>query len=205
MTFTAASIFRLVTPVAALPEDLRLGAIEWSLLLATSGRHTVAQLGAAFGLLPDLRDAAFARLVARGLIVERELSHREFAVARATVDPDEPRTLAAFLASDLDFVPLAGPTLEEEALATAPAPAIRRLSLRNLIASLTAGAASREDGELNVYRTFLRVDPRKLERHGIRTLLFEDDRLVDDPELQGEILAAAEATLGRPCPADVFV
>jgi hypothetical protein len=185
-------------PLESLPAELRLRSLEWSLLLATSGRHTVAQIGAHFGLAAEVRDATFAALLARGLVEERPLTLDEHRAALATVAPDEPRTLTDFLAQDagapaVDFEPL-----------PLPVPPAPRLRLQALLGWLTEGAASAEDGQLNVYRTFLRLDPARLRAHGITTLRFEDDRTIADVDLAHEIVLSAEQTLGRPCPSNVF-
>jgi hypothetical protein len=183
-------------PLESLPAELRLRSLEWSLLLATSGRHTVAQIGAHFGLAAEVRDATFAALVARGLVEERPVTLDEHRAALATVAPDEPRTLTDFLAQEAG-----APAVDFEPLPLPPAP---RLRLQALLAWLTEGAASAEDGQLNVYRTFLRLDPARLRAHGITTLRFEDDRTIDDVALAREIVLSAEQTLGRPCPSNVF-
>jgi hypothetical protein len=203
--FTPATVFALTRPLAELPDTLRLGALEWSLLLATTGRHGVGQIGALFAVAPAARDAAFATLRDLGLIVERELTRLEFLTARDAVPAGEPLTLAAFLTGEPDFVPL-DPTSPEETMApVVPLLPRRRLSLKALMAFLAEGAASAEEGQMNVYRLFIRLDPQRLQKNGIKTLRFEDDRLVEDPELQEEILAAVEATFGRSCPPSVFV
>jgi hypothetical protein len=199
------TIFVLTRPLAELPDTLRLPSLDWSLLFAVSGRHTVHQIGARFGVSPAARDAAFARLLDAGLIVESPLTVAEFQAARARVDAEEPVTLAAFLADEPPFVPLE-PTPPEDAMAAViPLVSRRRLSLRNLMANLSEGAATPEEGQMNVYRLFLRLDSNELQRHGIKTLRFEDDRFVDDPDLQEQILAAYQTTFRKPCPASVFV
>lgn len=199
------TIFELTRPLAELPETLRLPSLDWSLLFAVSGRHTVHQIGALFGVTPAARDAAFARLLDAGLIVERPLTAAEFQAARARVDAEEPVTLATFLADEPPFVPLEPSPSEDAMAAVIPLVPRRRLSLRNLMANLSEGAATPEEGQMNVYRLFLRLDSNELQRHGIKTLRFEDDRFVDDPTLQEQILAAYQATFGKPCPAGVFV
>lgn len=94
-------------------------------------------------------------------------------------------------------------TLEEPAMPAASPQ--RALSLQSLMRFIRGRAADETAGQLDVYRAFLRVDPKLLERHGITTLRFEEDRLVRDAELQRRILDSVETTLGVRCPPDVFV
>lgn len=87
---------------------------------------------------------------------------------------------------------------------TDPSPS-RGLSLRALMRFIVDRAADVDAGQLDVYRSFIRLDPKLLRQHGITTLRFEDDRVVRDPELLGEIVSSVEQTLGVRCPPDVFV
>lgn len=81
----------------------------------------------------------------------------------------------------------------------------RRLSLKVLMRHILDRSPDLNSGQLDVYRVFIRVDTKLLKRNGIDTLRFEDDRLVDDPELQEAIARSMERTLGLPMPSDVFV
>lgn len=110
--FSAAAIFELTHAVDRVPEDLRLYSLDWGVLFAVTGRHTVAQIGAELRISPLDRDAAFSRLLALGLLTERLLSAGEYLRAAATVG-GEPRTLAGFLTAGL-----AGP--QGEPVAEAP-------------------------------------------------------------------------------------
>ncbi|MDA8020055.1 MAG: hypothetical protein MPN21_21665 [Thermoanaerobaculia bacterium] len=93
------------------------------------------------------------------------------------------------------FTPLHVPTSE-------PA---RRLSLKVLMRHILDRAPDVNSGQLDVYRVFIRVDTKLLKRNGIDTLRFEDDRLVEDPELQQAITRSLQRTLGLSMPSDVFV
>lgn len=213
--FTPDAIFRRVSSLAHLPAELTLQSVEWSLLLATTGQHTVAQLGAVLGLDPEVRDRACASLLARGLIEERAISLADYLVARSARRAAEPRTLASFLsdeAGDPPFVPL--DFAEEElmsprrthGLASVIAlPGRRRLSLKALMQFLIRRAPTEEAGQLDVYRAFLKLDPELLRAHGITTLRFEDDRLIESPELVRKILECVESTFELKVPAEVFV
>jgi hypothetical protein len=72
----------------------------------------------------------------------------------------------------------------------------------NLIASK---AGSREAGQLDIYRVFVRVDTALLKRNGIETLSFTDDHLVADAELEKAIVNSVKKTLGFVCPESVWV
>jgi hypothetical protein len=233
-----AAVYELAVAVERLPAELRLRSLEWGVLFALTGRHTVAQIGAHLGLEPAERDGAFARLIENGLLAERALSAGEYLRAAATVDGG-PRTLAGFLraglagpeeapaaepragrdetataapapaASDLDlggFEPLALPEEEiametRELRAAAPPP----LSLRAVMRFIAAQSGDADAGQLDIYRTFVRVSPQLLRRNGITTLRFEEDRLLTDPDLQQALLASVEQVVGRSCPPEVFV
>lgn len=80
----------------------------------------------------------------------------------------------------------------------------RTLRLRALLAFVVSRAAETEQGQLDVYRAFLKVDPKLLRRNGITTLRFEDDRRVSDPELIDAIVASVEEAIGERCPAELF-
>lgn len=86
----------------------------------------------------------------------------------------------------------------------APPPPERRLRLRSLIEFVIDRAASVEQGQLDVYRAFLRIDPKLLRRCGITTLRFEDERIVEDPELIERIEASVRETIDADLPAGLF-
>ncbi|HEV8578108.1 MAG TPA: hypothetical protein VGX68_03415 [Thermoanaerobaculia bacterium] len=229
-----AAVYELAVAVDRLPEDLRLRSLEWGVLFAVTGRHTVAQIGGHLSLAPEERDDVFARLLELGLLAERPLSAGEYLRAAATVD-GEPRTLAGFLRaglagpdgeavieshgdaapaapapmSDLElggFEPLALPD-EEIAmeLTDLPVPAPPPLSLRAVMRFIIDQSGDADAGQLDIYRAFVRVNPQLLRRNGITTLRFEEDRLLTDPDLQQALLASVEQVVGRSCPPEVFV
>lgn len=224
--FAPAAVFALAVPPESLPPDLRLRSAAWGALFAVTGRHTVAQIGASLGMDRRRLEDALAELLDRGLLRERTLSLDEYLAAAATVDDGASVTLSRFLrargtapsaaqvdaavaespasnavdaaAFALPFEPL--PLPEESAMPSEPA-----LSLRALLQTLLDHAATPDAGQLDVYRTFLRVEPQLLQRNGITTLRLEDDRVVRDPELVRAIAASARQTLGMDLPAAVFV
>lgn len=103
-----AAVYELALAVDQLPADLRLHSLEWGVLFAVTGHHTVAQIGSHLGLAPAVRDGAFVRLLDLGLLAERPLSMGEYLRAAATVD-GEPVNLAGFLRAGL-----AGPPIQPE-------------------------------------------------------------------------------------------
>ncbi|HEX7807366.1 MAG TPA: hypothetical protein VF608_01530 [Thermoanaerobaculia bacterium] len=83
--------------------------------------------------------------------------------------------------------------------------ASRKLSLRALMNLIETQAGSREAGQLDIYRVFVRVDTLLLKRSGIETLRFTEDRLVSDPELEQAIVRSVKKTLGVDCPESLWV
>lgn len=81
----------------------------------------------------------------------------------------------------------------------------RKLSLRALMNLIEKQAGSREAGQLDIYRVFVRVDTVLLRRSGIETLRFTEDHLVSDPELEQAIIRSVKKTLGLDCPETVWV
>lgn len=101
------------------------------------------------------------------------------------------------------FQPLPAPddvTKENQRMSTS-----RSLSLRALMNLIEKQAGSREAGQLDIYRVFVRVDTVLLKRSGIETLRFTEDRLVSDPELEQAIVRSVKKTLGLDCPESVWV
>lgn len=245
------AVYRRTLRPEAISPELRLRAVEWGVLFASSGQHSVAQIGAALSLSGDERDRVFRRLVALGLLVERTLAFGEYVRAAASAQGDEARSLAEFLrgapaqpdaapvlatpapegATRLDgesavlgpspaarpvpppFRPLPLPAKESamsepgslpSAAPNAGTAASRTLRLRALLDFVVGRAPDVEQGQLDVYRAFLKVEPKLLRRNGITTLRFEDDRKVTDPELVAAIVTSVEEAIGARCPAELF-
>lgn len=124
---------------------------------------------------------------------------------RQLVAPDPPKPpvvpavqTAAEAAAEPAFLPLEAPP--------APvAPGRGPLSLRALMQHILAKAGDPQSGQLDIYRVFIRINTRLLQKNGITTLRFQDDRLIEDPELQSAIAASVEKALGFPCPPEVFI
>lgn len=225
-----AAVFVAVPP-ADLPAELRLRAAEWGVYFSLTGRHTVAQLRSHLDLAATEVESALGRLVELGVAREAALSLGDYLQAAASVETEEPIPLTHYLRGGLagpsadavraetsaefeildplPFEPL--PLAEQEsdvsiADLSVPGPATApRISLRAVMDVLMRRAPDPDSGQLDVYRTFLRVDPELLRRNGIVTLHFEDDRVVSDPELLEAIVGSAERTLGEPAPARIYL
>jgi len=233
-TIHPGAVFELVRDLSTLSESLRLNNVEWGLLFAVTGKHTVYQIGAHFALSAAERDRAFSRLLAAGLIRERAVSYSEYLRAMATIRDDEPKTLGRFLRAGAAIAgrpgaigppPDAGqddvnltravPTVDSSGVKFEPLAAPvssplsvesggRRLSLKALMRFILSRAPDTNSGQLDVYRVFIRVNTKLLKSNGITTLRFEDDHLVSDPELKSAILSSVRKTLGVTCPQEVF-
>jgi hypothetical protein len=93
------TIFELVRGLEHLPPHYKLLNLEWGVLFAVTGAHTVAQIGEHLGLTEAERDAVFGRLLRAGLIRERRVTYAEYLRAVATIRDDEPKPMARFLRS----------------------------------------------------------------------------------------------------------
>ncbi len=102
------TIFKVNTTLHDIPVDLELRNVEWGLLLAVDGKHTVAQLQHAFELSDEEMITALHALLATGLLDEVTVSLSSYLHAQSTVDHDQPKTFDKFLsgaAIGLDEVP----------------------------------------------------------------------------------------------------
>lgn len=95
----ATSVLELPRSLRELPADLRLTSLEWTLLAAVSGRHTVLQVAAAFELEPERAVDVFRGLAERGLVAERPVFFPEHLRALGARGETTRRTLADFLRS----------------------------------------------------------------------------------------------------------
>lgn len=97
MPLQPGAIFQLVQDLPQISSHVELRHIEWGVLLAVTGQHTVAQISDHFGLTPETRQEVFGRLRHFGLIEERPVRFNEYVRARAISGDDSPSTLAQFL------------------------------------------------------------------------------------------------------------
>ncbi len=233
-TAPAAAVYR--PRATEIDPTLRLFAAEWALLLNLNGRDSVARLCGTLGLDREVAERAALRLLARGLIVECELTAAQYLAASAAAAPEAGETtlLALLQRGGLSIptppaaLPTPPPALAQAAPAAGPVPSpasvtlpppfrplgardavpsspARGLSLKELMAFVIGRARNREQGQLDVYRVFLRVRRDALERSGITTLRFDEDRVVSDPALLDSIRTAVESVLGVSLPPSVWV
>ncbi|HET9766183.1 MAG TPA: hypothetical protein VFS60_05020, partial [Thermoanaerobaculia bacterium] len=64
-----AAVYRPRLAPELLPGDLKLRSVEWAVLFALTGRHSVAQVAAQLGLPPGQATAAFRSLIAAKLVM----------------------------------------------------------------------------------------------------------------------------------------
>lgn len=225
------AVYRRAKEPQQLPNEIRLTALEWALYFGVDGTRTVAELGRQFRVEVAERDRALARLLDLALVVEQELGASEYVRALAAAGDSEQKTLHEFLtgAAATQPEPQRSPSRDLKNFATAKFPRVapplgftplpspndhkenrrmsasRKLSLRALMNLIETQAGSREAGQLDIYRVFVRVDTSLLKRSGIETLRFTEDRLVSDPELEQAIVRSVKKTLGVDCPDSLWV
>jgi hypothetical protein len=221
------TVYRRSKEPRDLPDGLRLRTLEWALYFAVTGKNTAAELGRQMRVDGAERDEALAKLVSLALIEEQELDATEYVRALAASGDREEKTLREFLigaapqriesepsprhalravrtaAPAFGFKPLPSPQdqkKENRAMSVS-----RSLSLRALMNLIERQAGSREAGQLDIYRVFVRIDTPLLKRNGIETLRFAEDRLISDPELEQALVRSVKKTLGLDCPENVWV
>lgn len=100
------------------------------------------------------------------------------------------------------FLPLDTPVAPPK---TTPGSRRGALSIKALMQLILGKASDVQTGQLDIYRVFIRINTKLLQKNGITTLRFQEDRLIDDPELQQAITSNVQKVLGFPCPPEVFV
>ncbi len=91
------TIYRVNTSLDDIPADLELKNIEWGLLLAMDGKHTVAQLQYAFDLSAEEIHEAVKALMKTGMVEEVNVNLSGYLRAQSTIDKDKPKTIDKFL------------------------------------------------------------------------------------------------------------
>ncbi len=122
-------------------------------------------------------------------------------ITRALPTYDRQKLIEATVEAALSpaFLPLETPAVGSAALGR------NALSLKALMQFILGKASDVQTGQLDIYRVFIRINTKLLQRNGITTLRFEEDRLIEDPELQSAIATSVEKALGMTCPPEVFV
>jgi hypothetical protein len=160
---------------------------------ATAGRPRVSQQTAA--------DNSAVRLPAQALPDRASRPQlRGVATTPVTSAGTPPQPRASRPSFGFDPLPLPDDTKESRSMSGS-----RKLSLRALMKLIEGQAGSREVGQLDIYRVFVRVDTLLLKRNGIESLRFTEDRLVSDPDLEQAIVRSVKKTLGLDCPESVWV
>jgi hypothetical protein len=102
-TIRPGAVFEIAADLRAIPDTLKLRNLEWGLLFAVTGEHTVAQIAQHFGLELAAIAELFGRLSEAQLVRERPVSYGEYLRAAATVPDDRPKNLAQFLRAGSAF------------------------------------------------------------------------------------------------------
>ena len=110
-------VFELRRDLASLDQGLRLRNIEWGVLFALTGEHTVAQIGDYLALEEFERDRVFERLLDSGLIAEPEPPS-----TAPTPPPPPPRSPSREVHDppDLAQVTRAVPIVRQQTMAPSP-------------------------------------------------------------------------------------
>lgn len=189
---------------------LRMKNRDWSVLFSIDGERSVADLSEYHKLPTEVVAASIQRLEESKLIAEVEISFDVYLKNKSRGrDAEEESSFDEFMAKadsteandeGFDAAPQASSN-EELSEQTKK----KVLQLRSLIDHIVAQAPSVTEGQLAVYRTFLRVSPDLMRQEGIQSLaLVSDEVKVQDPKLQDEIASAVKTTLGYEVPGDVF-
>jgi hypothetical protein len=228
-----ASRVRLLQSKSDLAAGAKLRAYDWAVFFALEDGRTLGETAARSGFELAALLAAAGRIEAAGLLEEPVVSLSDYLRAAGEVGDERPIGVAEFLRAALPpsdsepscpeettrsaepapsgFEPLVidgddgspwdleeGLTMNEESVGS------EALSLRAILDFLMSRATDAESGQLDVYRTFLRIDSALLRRNGITTLDFDDDRWVSDPALIDAILESVTRTAGA-VPREAFV
>lgn len=185
-------------------EEQELGAAEYVRALAAAGDREERTLRE---FLMNVAPPAAGSVEPEegGAVSDHEASAEPQLRKVANVPLSSPRIAPrpARVAPPLTFKRLPSPdeVTKENRLMSRP----RRLSLRALMDLIEKQAGSREAGQLDIYRVFVRVDTVLLRRSGIETLRFTEDHLVSDPALEQAIIRSVKKTLGLDCPETIWV
>lgn len=108
--------------------------------------------------------------------------------------------------TDLPPIPDLEPLPEEAPPAAPPEPPARRLRLSRIINLVVQQAQDPTEGQILMYRIFLRVPSELMRRNGIKSLSLVDESTETDDELLIDAISAAYSRCtGNPMPDEVFV
>jgi len=187
------SAFEATAESQELMQSVRLHAVEWGTFFSCNGARTLKDLAERFEVSEEQMQGVLNRLLEAGMVVESKLSLQDYLARQGRArTQQEPMALQAFL-EGADRVP------SEEA------PRPRKLRLGALIEFVVGHSPSRTEGQLAVYRVFLRVPPDLLKRNGIKSLSLVDNQTeVEDAELIEALEFAVKEAVGLDLPENVW-
>ncbi|MEM1157819.1 MAG: hypothetical protein AAGH72_06155 [Verrucomicrobiota bacterium] len=200
------SIYKVTDYGEEMKPQLQLRHFEWDILLSLDGKASLSHITHRLNLKTEEVQPLIEQLLEYEMIEEQTLSYEEYLSLsgrskRGTEPAQAP--LAASLRSTVRLPPVPAEFKDPEPARTAVS---RSLSVSALINFIVSKAPSPTEGQIAVYRVFLRVPPELLKKNEIRSLsLVNDQTRVDDPELQDSLASAVEQMLQQPLPDSVFV
>lgn len=178
--------------------EIRLRPMEWGVYFACDGARALGEVGRRFDLSWEALEPIVMRLVNQGLLAEGEITLDQYLAHQARkLPPETPVPLQTLLEGN-------PPTPAEPEPIVAPPPK-RVLLLGAVIDWIVSRAASQTEGQLAVYRTFLRIPPTLLKRNRIVSMtLVNNATRIEDDELSQAVESAVKETLRCPLPAQVW-
>ena len=202
-------IYEQAAAPSTLPDTLRLTPGEWSAYFLCSPRRSGGEIARLLGWDDGRCERVFNKLLSDGLVREAACTLAELGAARAfdrPADPAAPIGLTAYLTGTAQTA--ATPSIPAGTPAPAfrplPPPPARPMSLRAVIDYILGLHTDKTTGQLAVYRVFMGIDTRLLRRNGITSLRFQEDRLIEDPELRRAIERRLESELHTRPPGTLF-
>lgn len=171
--------------------ELRLPLLEWDILSAIDGQQSLLEISHQIKVEATETQATVEQLLFHNLIEEKRLSFDEYQL-RGKQSPATMETSTPAYSLDLPPVPSSTP--------------IRSLSVSAVINFIIHQAPSDREGQIAVYRVFLRIPPELLKKNQISSLsMVNDQTTVEDLELQDALTNAVAETLQLSLPESVFV
>jgi hypothetical protein len=211
-----------------LVRGIRMKNLAWSVLFAINGKRTLFDLARMFRITGERLEEIVRRLEAQGLIEESDISFEEYTVnqgrgAAASEESSLDEFLTNAAGSDSSPVessapavprprePIVLPTPQVQVslppipMRTTPIVQKRGLHLKSLIAFIISQAPTRTEGQIAVYRVFLRVPSDLMRRNGIVSLsLVDNASIIEDPELLRSVEAAVLASVKKAIPSEAY-
>ncbi len=185
------TVFQTTAASQEIMGSIQLRAVEWGVFFSCDGKRTVTDLAGRFDLSVDTIRPVLLRLQEGGLIEEAAMPIEDYLARRGRSETsDAPMALQAFL----------------EGPVSATVQVVQRKMRLGVVMSHIIGCSpSQTEGQLAVYRVFLRLPPDLLKQHGIRSLsLVDHSTQVEAGELTEAIERAVKQVLGRDLPDSVW-